>query len=232
MRKLNKTNTLDSKTVSKSVSNMKRAKDEKLTDLTGTVVKPEKDESGLKPAIPAFAKSKSFKSLQAKWYSKLKRDGFNDIEAKAMETDRQSAVMLNGINGAIAQKLQQAGNAEYYRMFDAFVHHSTPDSDSEADKIVHNIVKHIAEGHTNGLTLTDIALHLNSLKIKNPWKQHYNKKPYWHRSFVYNVFTKVVKPWVIQFNRIHPMGTQYQGPNQDAYVDDVMLKEPKGWNID
>jgi len=213
----------------KTVSNMQRAKAEALKDLTGVAVKEERDENGLAPAIPQFAKTEKFKKLKAKWYAKLKHSGFEDIEAKSIETDRQSSVMLNGINSTIAKRLAESGNAEYYRMFDAFVHHSKPDSDSEGDIFVHKIAVNIAEGHTNGLTMTQIAQSLNKQNVRNPWKRNYSQKPYWHRSYVFKVFVKVVKPWVKQFNRQHPMGTQYQGLQQDAFVDDIMLKEPTGY---
>ena len=229
MRKHNKPNTLDAKTA----LDVKRAKEEPLKDLTGTEVKDQDFESAPRSKVPAFVKTKQFKALQSQWYKKLKKSGFEDIEARAIETDSTSAVMLNGITAPLAHKLIQAGNAEYYRMFDAFLWHSSPKSTSPKDKRIHRIVLIIVQGHTSGDSLDVIAKTLNKSRLKNPWKvQTVTKKPEWSKAYVYRIYDRVVKPWVKQFNIEHPMGTQYQGPVQDAHVDDVMLKEPKGSKAD
>jgi len=59
-----------------------------------------------------------FEKLQAKWYKKLKDDGFDDIEHRPGLTGAaQNSQMLKRSASLAAQKMSlNPGNAEYYRI--------------------------------------------------------------------------------------------------------------------
>lgn len=59
-----------------------------------------------------FYKTKAFKKLQSKWYNKLTKEGFNDIECTL--PDRQDSRFLK-FHSILAERSYDADTEEYFR---------------------------------------------------------------------------------------------------------------------
>ncbi len=102
--------------------------------------------------------NQAFKTLKAKWYAKLKRSGFDDLEIE------ETGLLRGGppIRNAIPRRDGRDGGpweskAEYYRLAEHFLNEH--EFDSKLEKI-------IWEYHSNGMSVRDIALTLNKVRKK------------------------------------------------------------------
>lgn len=102
-----------------------------------------------------MAKNQDFKKLQDKWYKKLKKDGFEDIE------DVEKDQLKNWSQNMFSKSMTQAGGwqakAEYYSLASRFL--------SEY-KFSRSIDKVIWEYHAEGISNRDIATTLKKARVK------------------------------------------------------------------
>lgn len=96
-------------------------------------------------------KKVDFKKLQEKWYKKLEKSGFHDIES-----DEDNLKVWSSIFAAKHTKEVLQAKISYYQMASSFL---------EEYKFSSNVDKIIWEYHTNGIGVRDIAATLNKTKI-------------------------------------------------------------------
>lgn len=97
--------------------------------------------------------SKEFKKLQEKWYGKLKRSGFEDIERSDESLKKWSLMFVTDDSTEITREAK----TEYYRAAGHFLHDHQFDSTTE---------KRIWELHSSGLSIRNIV---KMLTKENKW---------------------------------------------------------------
>lgn len=107
---------------------------------------------------------KNFKKLQDKWYSKLKKSGFTDLEDSKQRIKRDpvtytfnSSAYIDKNVGYDQIKLHQESKEEYFRQAGQFYHDYAFESD--LDKLVWQY-------HSEGYTMGEVASILKARKIK------------------------------------------------------------------
>lgn len=98
-------------------------------------------------------KKDSFEKLQAKWYAKIKKAGFDDIERD--ENDLKIGSSRFYIRHRYVNELWEA-KQEYYRLAEHFLNEH--EFESELEKV-------IWEYHTNALSADNIAQTLQKAKV-------------------------------------------------------------------
>ena len=92
------------------------------------------------------------KKLQQKWYAKLKKDGFKDIEHDEHTlTEYSSVYFKKHTHDEIVEKQR------YHDMSTAFL---------EQYKFENNVDRIVWEYHTNGISVRDITQLLKKIKVK------------------------------------------------------------------
>lgn len=104
-------------------------------------------------------KSKDFQKLQAKWYSKLKREGFEDIEYGEDSIKRcvPDAVSRTTRNDYEDMLVTYQSREEYYRLAGQFFYEHAFDNRKE---------QLIWELHKDGISMRDIVQHMKSRNFK------------------------------------------------------------------
>lgn len=98
-------------------------------------------------------KKAEFQKLKTKWYGKLKKSGFEDIES-----DEDNLKVWSSIFYLRRSNISWEAKASYYQMASNFL---------EEYKFTSNIEKIIWEYHSNGIGVRDISKLLKKAKIKS-----------------------------------------------------------------
>lgn len=101
----------------------------------------------------AILKTKQDKDLQKKWYAKLKRSGFADIES---DEDNLKVSTLRQFVMDYRKEVSE-NKEEYYRMAGHFLHDH---------KFETPVEKTIWRLHSDGISIMDIVFYLKSKKVK------------------------------------------------------------------
>lgn len=96
---------------------------------------------------------KEFEALRAKWYAKLKKDEFDDIE----QLDGQLKVHSQRIIRAQENKVAHEAKVDYYRLAGQFLHEY---------QFKRGLDKFIWSRHADGVSLRDIAEEIKTKKRK------------------------------------------------------------------
>lgn len=102
--------------------------------------------------MPTKHKKTSFDKLKDKWYAKLKKSGFDDIERSAMYLKRDTAYYSQHPHDGQWQE-----KAAYFQMATNFL---------EEYKFENRIDQIVWEYHSNGMSMREIAIALKSAKVK------------------------------------------------------------------
>jgi hypothetical protein len=130
-------------------------------------------------------KDKGFRELQKKWYDRLKKEGFDDIEWTDHKTGYgQDSPHLKRSTYYISSKYS-LGTENYYRLFRNFVSHATFTS---------KIDKTIAELHSEGFSYRQI--------IKQIRLRHRRTRSLF---FIWSRMQKLTAE-MVEFNKTHPEG--------------------------
>jgi ribulose bisphosphate carboxylase small subunit len=136
-----------------------------------------------KPPLTLSRQSQQFKILQDKWYTKLQKLGFNDIE---QDEDRlknwESSKFLKGkSHGKSAKEVAQANDdkQEYYRLAGHFLHDH---------KFENAIEKFVWEKHADGVSHTKIPALLKRKGIKK------------ERHWVWEIISRLKKLMIGRYN--------------------------------
>ncbi len=106
-----------------------------------------------------MAHSNNLKKLQAVWYKKLKKSGFDDIEKNEYELIEPSSIFsrTTGRSESSLTTIGKEAKRDYYMMATDFL--NTYEFTSDLERI-------IWEYHSNGLSLKDICETLNKIRRK------------------------------------------------------------------
>jgi hypothetical protein len=108
-----------------------------------------------------MAHSKEFKKLEAKWYKKLKKEGFNDIEENESEyiiRPPYHYITDNRVFSSIEERRNHFNAKQYYYyMANQFLN---------TYKFKNNRERNIWEYHVNGISYRDITKLLKKARIK------------------------------------------------------------------
>jgi hypothetical protein len=130
-------------------------------------------------------KDSEFIKLQKRWYAKLKKEGFDDIEWTDHKTGYgQDSPHLKRSTSYIASKYS-VGTENYYRLFRNFVSHATFTS---------KIDQTIAELHSEGFSYREI---LKQIRLR-----HRRKRSLY---FIWSRM-KVLTAQMLEFNKTHEEG--------------------------
>lgn len=101
-------------------------------------------------------KSKDFKALQKHWYSRLEKEGFQDIEQKdGLLKEWHSYMFMRSDNNS---KYSGPSKQEYYRLAGQFLYEHQFSSKSE---------RYMWEMHSNGISIEDIVDIIDRRKTKD-----------------------------------------------------------------
>jgi hypothetical protein len=103
-----------------------------------------------------MSKNLKFEKLKEKWYSKLKREGFEDIE-KDEDSLKVWSSTIFGKTKALIQHGGWQAKATYYQMASTFLSEYKFDNDRE---------RKIWEKHSEGLSMRDISVSLGTKRSK------------------------------------------------------------------
>ena len=103
------------------------------------------------PENPKFWKTKAFKDLNAKWYAKLKKDGFEDAESDEDHLIDWSRTLFS------KRPEYDQSKEEYYRLAGQFLHDHTFQTETE---------RKIWELHQDGVSIRKIVKLLKKKRLK------------------------------------------------------------------
>jgi hypothetical protein len=144
--------------------------------------------------IPKVFKTKEFESLKSKWYKKLEKSGFEDLE----HSDENSPYLKHGSFQASMQFYTQEKET-YYRLWTNYLSHN---------KIEDHKLNLVFSMHSEGETLTQITNLLKSRNFKKP------KSIFWVQKTIHAKFAEVHK-----WNENHEEGLFYVGKPQLAWLE-------------
>ena len=108
-------------------------------------------------AKPKFYKTKTFQNLNDKWYKKLKKDGFKDIES-GVPSEIGELRLLDWSRSKFTKSVEwNQSKQEYYRLAGQFLYHHIFQTEEE---------RKIWELHQDGVSVRNIVKTLKKQKIK------------------------------------------------------------------